>query len=165
MQPAGGGVPQTPGTPPPPQVCPVGQAALQVRVPPQPSPMVPQYCAPPDWQVSRMQPAGGGAPQIPASPPPPQLCPAGQVPQSMVLPQPSPTSPQYWPFGHWHITDMQPAIGGDPQTPGMRPATGADPQPPGMPPPPQLWPLGQPPQSRVLPQPSPTTPQYLPPAC
>src|SRR4051812_11806521 len=86
---------QTLATPPPPQVYPVGQAP-QVSVPPQPSPTDPQYWPPlAGLQVPLVQLAGGGVPQAPATPPPPQVWPVGQVvPQSSDWPQPSPITPQ-----------------------------------------------------------------------
>src|SRR5256885_5225257 len=97
-----------------------------------------------------MQPTGGGAPHTPTVPPPPQLGPAGHAPQSSLLPQLSPITPQYWAFICWHISGMQPAGAGAPH----RPVT---------PVPPQVCPVGQPAQSMVLPQPSPMSPQYCPP--
>src|SRR4051812_43988588 len=73
---------------------PIGQVSGHCCVPPQPLPMVPQYWPPPGG----LQPIGvqsdTGAPQTPATPPPPQVCGAVQVPQSRVAPQPSPMLPQ-----------------------------------------------------------------------
>jgi hypothetical protein len=147
VQPAPGA--QTFATPPPPHTWPVGQAA-QLRMPPQPSPMVPQYWPLTGAQVRGVQPAGV-APQTPGVPPPPQVWPAGQPAQSMVRPQPSPTSPQYLPVGCWQVSAVQ--------------FVGVEPHTPGIPPPPQVWPAGQPAQSRTRPQPSPMLPQYLPVGC
>src|SRR5438105_4811064 len=87
-QPAGGGAPQTPLTPPPPQVWPAGQAALQSRLPPQLLPTEP----PQNWTpalvqlVRATQPAGAGAPQTPATPPPPQVWPDGHAAVQLMLP-------------------------------------------------------------------------------
>jgi hypothetical protein len=47
----------------------------------------------------------------------------------------------------------------------MQPAGGLLPQTWGVPAPPQVWSPLQPPQSSDLPQPSPMTPQNLPPGC
>src|SRR5439155_268675 len=79
----------------PPQVKPGPQLAGQWRVPPQPSPMVPQ-CLPPlgASQVPAVQPEPLA--QTLAMPPPPHTSPVGQAPQSLVLPQPSPMTSQYW---------------------------------------------------------------------
>jgi hypothetical protein len=58
------GAPQTFLTPPPPHVSPAGQSP-QVRTPPQPSPIRPQYCPPTGLQVSGSH--RGGAGPLPAS--------------------------------------------------------------------------------------------------
>ncbi len=80
--------PQTPAIPPPPQVLAPVQAP-QSSEPPQPSPIAPQYCAPPPaLQVAGTQPATTQTPPL-------QVCPPGQAPQSTELPQPSPMVPQY----------------------------------------------------------------------
>ena len=61
----------------------------QSSVPPQPSPILPQYLPPPGIaQVSGMQFAGTQRPPL-------QILPAEHLPQSSPRPQPSPTLPQY----------------------------------------------------------------------
>jgi len=40
-------------------------------------------------------------------PPPPQVVPAGQPPQSCIFPQPSPIIPQYWPVGCMQLMAVQ----------------------------------------------------------
>src|SRR6185436_3356052 len=115
--------------------------------------MAPQYW---NWPPGGVQVMGvhmaGVEPQTLGMPPPPQVSPAlVQAPQSMLPPQLSPTRPQYCPLLWVHWVFMQP--------------TGIAPHTPGMPPPPQVVPVGQPPQSFIFPQPSPTMPQYLPVAC
>ena len=77
------------GSPPPPQVVPVGQAAPppQLTRPPQPSATAPQFC--PEGQVASGTQADD-PPQTLGVPPPPHVAGAVQVPQSMMLPQPSP---------------------------------------------------------------------------
>src|SRR4029077_49174 len=74
---------------PVPQAMPFVQAP-QLRTPPQPSPMVPQYCPPIGVQVAFTQ---VGSLQTFATPAP-QVPPFGQVMQSSVPPQPSPMMPQ-----------------------------------------------------------------------
>src|SRR5580765_2669208 len=64
--------------------------APQLRTPPQPSPMVPQYWPPIGVQVAFTQ---VGSLQTLATPAP-QVPPFGQVLQSSVPPQPSPIMPQ-----------------------------------------------------------------------
>jgi hypothetical protein len=88
-------------------------------------------------------------PQRLASPPPPQVWPAGQSPHISSPPQPSETGPQVAP-ALAHVRRTQAAA-----------ASPAPPAPhaPGLPPPPQLWPSGQAPQSSSPPQPSPAGPQ------
>ena len=73
--------------PVPPQVW--GASQLQLSVPPQPSPIVPQYLPPPlaMLQVSGTQLAATHSP-------PAQELPAGQSPHVSVPPQPLPMSPQ-----------------------------------------------------------------------
>src|SRR5262245_26639369 len=100
--------------------------------------MTPQYLPLGCEQATCQQPAPI-APQTPAVPPPPQVWPTGQPPQSRLWPQPSPIVPQYLPFGSMHATGVH------------APAFAA--QTPGMPLPPQVWPVGQPPQLMILPQP------------
>jgi hypothetical protein len=78
---------QTPGTPPAPQEDPAAQSP-HASVPPQPSPIVPQYCVVADLQVSGTQPAFTHTPAVQTSPVP-------QAPQSSFMPQPSPIVPQY----------------------------------------------------------------------
>src|SRR5580698_3803457 len=80
--------PQTPVMPPPPQVLAPLQAP-QSSEPPQPSPMAPQYWAPPAaLQVAGTQPATTQTPPL-------QVWPLGQAPQLTEPPQPSPIVPQY----------------------------------------------------------------------
>ena len=139
------GVPVPPGRKLEPQVSPPGQALPQSMVPPQPSPILPQYCPPPAGvQVSFLQP---GSPQTPGWVPPaapPQIAGAAQVPQSRVPPQPSPTTPQ---------NREPPAL----QVRGTQPAPATH-NPEAL----QIWGKSQPPQSMARPHPSPTRPQYLP---
>jgi hypothetical protein len=101
------GAPQTPGVPPPPQVVPAGHG--QVKVPPQPSPLVPQLV--PVHVVFGLQALASPDPQTPGVPAPPQVLPGGQG-QVNVPPHPSPLVPQLVPvhvvFGV-HV--------GEPQTP------------------------------------------------
>jgi hypothetical protein len=141
----GGGAPQTLATPPPQQLWLDGHAP-QVTLPPQPSPMVPQYWVLPLTQPWRTQPAGAGVPHTAATPPPPQLVPAGQEPQVKAPPQPSPIVPQYCALPLVQLVATQPAGGGVPHTPGIPPA-------------PQLVPAGQAPQVTAPPQPLPMVPQ------
>src|SRR5437868_1022136 len=103
---------------------------------PQPSPILPQYWPFGCWHATGVQFAPT-APQTPAVPPPPQVWAAEQAPQLTVLPQPSPMTPQYCPFACWQATGVQFAT--------TAPHTLA------VPPPPQVWPAGQTPQSMVLP--------------
>ena len=70
---------------PAPHVCPVGQVPPQLSTPPQPSGIVPQLRLP---QVTCV-----GQPHSCGVPPPPQLMPVVQLPQSMVPPQLSPMTP------------------------------------------------------------------------
>jgi hypothetical protein len=95
-------LPATPHTlarPPPPQVWPAGQVP-HIRSPPQPSATAPQL-APALAQVLRTHATAASVappdPHIPGRPPPPQLCPSGQLPQSSCPPQPSPAGPQLTP--------------------------------------------------------------------
>jgi hypothetical protein len=73
------------------QPCPLGHVP-QVRVPPQPSGMEPQFfpCA---TQLVGVQPHTFGVP------PPPQVCGGVHVPQLSVPPQPLDAVPQVWPAG------------------------------------------------------------------
>src|SRR5580765_1786167 len=85
------GTPMPPPGGAPPQV-PIGQVAGQFRVPPQPSPIVPQYWPPPvGLQVIFLQ---FGSPQTLGTFWPPQVAGAVQAPQSSERPQPSPIVPQ-----------------------------------------------------------------------
>src|SRR5579871_166138 len=77
---------------PVPQAIPFAQAP-QSCTPPQPSPIIPQYCPPVGVQLTFLQ---LGSVQMLATPPEPQATPPGQVPQSSVPPHPSPILPQYW---------------------------------------------------------------------
>jgi len=116
----------------PPQV-PIGQVVGQFSVPPQPSPIVPQYWPPPaSVQVIFLQ---LGSPQTLATPWPPQVAGAVQFPQSSDPPQPSPIMPQYREVPTLQVVGTQP---------GMRQMFDV-----------QTWPFGQAPQSSVRPQPSP----------
>jgi hypothetical protein len=119
--------------------------------PPQPSPTTPQYF-PFAWVhwVGVQTPESRAAPQTPGVPPPPQVWPPVQVPQSIDPPQPSPTTPQSFPFEVEQLVTVQ------------VPESRAAPHTLAMPAPPQLCPPVQPPQSCWPPQPSPTTPQYFP---
>ena len=144
------GAPHWLKTPPPPQVWGEGQPPVgsQLRRAPQPSPAGPQPM--PSWaQVLGTQLAA--PPHWLAMPPPPQVWGEGQPPggsQLRMAPQPSPVGPQAMPS--WA------------QVLGVH--AGA-PHCPSIPPPPQVWPPGQPPgglQSRVAPQPSPAGPQAMP---
>jgi hypothetical protein len=83
----------------------------------------------------------------------PQSCPAGQLPQSILPPQPLPTTPQYWPVANVQEVGVQ------------APESGAAPHTLEMPPPPQESGAVQLPQSSRRPQPSPIDPQYVPPTC
>ncbi len=76
-------------------------------------------------------------------PPPPQYVPVGQVPQSIVLPQPSPMMPQFA-FASAHVRGVHDVV------PHVF-----------VPPPPHVMPFGHVPQSRTTPssQPSPDLPQ------
>ncbi len=85
-----------------------------------------------------------------ATPPPPQVWGAVQVPQSTTLPQPGPPHPSLV------IPQSNPWAA---QVFGVHSGT---PQRLGRPPPPHCWHVGQPPQSRGPPQPSVTVPQSKP---
>src|SRR5262245_55921831 len=99
--PASTPLPHTEGFPAPPQI----SGAVQLphwRSPPQPSATGPQF-APASAQVRGVQ-RGASAPPSAAAPvphtlgpPPPQVWPVGQAPQSSRLPQPSATGPQFAP--------------------------------------------------------------------
>lgn len=113
-----------------------GQGVLQSRLPPQPSPMVPQYWPPFDAvHVPGVQLAGTQT--LLAL----QTWPDGQAPQGRLPPQPSPTVPQNW----------LPAL---PQVSGTQPAATQTLLV-------QLWPVGQSGQVSPCPQPSPMVPQKL----
>src|SRR5208283_5259759 len=128
-----------------PQVMPAGQVAGQLSVPPQPSPMLPQYCCGPlaSLQVTCTQ---LGPPMHTLLLPHAQPLPAAEqsVLHTNELPQPSPMVPQYWP----------PEAGVQ--------VTGTQVEPPLH----RLFWQVQPalvhvvPQSSELPQPSPMVPQY-----
>ncbi len=133
---------QTPGVPPPPQDWPAGQLPQPPAIKlPQPSPAGPQdrCCA---AQVCGTQAPESGAPQVPGLPPPPQVCPLGQLPQppAIKLPQPSPAGP------HERCCSAQ--------VRGTHTPPSGVPQTPGVPPPPHVSPVGHEPQSSALPQPS-----------
>src|SRR5262245_24986032 len=75
-----------------PHVIPPGHAVGRSRVPPQPSPMRPQYWPPPaGMHVIFTQ---LGSPHTPATPRPPHVAGAVHAPQSSIPPQPSPIVPQ-----------------------------------------------------------------------
>src|SRR5262245_30966983 len=76
--------------------------------------------------------------------------PLSQAPQSMLPPQLSPTTPQYWPPIGLQLSRLVQLAAGVPQTPAMLA-------------PPQVMGALQPWQSSVPPQPSPILPQYWPP--
>ena len=127
---------QTLAVPPAPQVMPLVQLP-QLSTPPQPLPIVPQYCPPIGVQVTGVQ---LGSTQRLATPPDPQAMPPGQLPQSSVPPQPSPIFPQYSvPVAGLQVSGTQP---GEAQIPELH------------------WLLDeQLPQVSVRPQPSPMLPQ------
>ena len=75
--------------------------------------------------------------------------PLSQAPQSIVLPQLSPTTPQYWPPIGLQLRRLVQLVSGVPHAPGTYA--------------PQVWGALQPWQSREAPQPSPILPQYWPP--
>src|SRR5450432_759419 len=130
---------QTLGVPSPPQVAPPAQFP-QSRLPPHPSPILPQYSPPALLQVSGTQPLAMQMPVLQDWVPP-------QPPQSMADPQPLPTLPQYCPPGCVQARVAQL------ESPTHRPAL-------------QVQPPGQAPQSSVWsPQPLPMVPQYCPPGC
>src|SRR5262245_53348021 len=139
-------VPHTPGVPPPPQVSPAGQAP-QSRVPPQPSPTIPQYLPPGGVQVTAWH-IPPPVPQTLATPPPPQVSVPERPPQSIRRPQPSPIMPQYLPPSCWQATGMQ-LVGSGAHTLAVTA--------------PHVCPPGHAPQSRTRPQPSPTRPHSCPP--
>ena len=69
----------------------------QSMVPPQSSPMTPQYWPPIGLQLTRFVQLPAARRTRPAMPAPPQVRGAVQPPQSSVPPQPSPIMPQYLP--------------------------------------------------------------------
>ncbi len=113
--------------------------------------MVPQNFQPCSLQVLGWQVPGSGAHTPGVLPGPPQTEPAAQPPQSSRPPQPSPTLPQRFPPACSHVSFWQLESGGGPHTFATRP--------------PHTWPSAQPPHSKLPPQPLPTRPQNLPPAC
>src|SRR5262249_55665682 len=88
-----------------------------------------------------------------AMPSMPQSCPAGQLPQSTLPPQPLPTVPQYWPVACVQTVGVQ------------TPESSDAPHTFEMPPAPHVHGEAQAPQSRKRPQPSPLAPQSGPPTC
>src|SRR6266700_6733667 len=86
-QPCGCVAPHTPGVFPPGSG---GQLMPQSSEPPQPSPIVPQYCPPPFGAVQLPFVQLVGTHTLFGL----QVCPAGQSPQGSVPPQPSPTVSQ-----------------------------------------------------------------------
>jgi hypothetical protein len=109
----------------------------------------------PDVQVGICAQSGQGALHTPGVRAP-QVCPFGQVPQSIDAPQPSPMEPQYW----VPSASVQLSFVGQVAPP---------PQMFAAPLPPQVQPVPRAeqsvPQSCVPPQPFAMTPQYLPPDC
>lgn len=87
---------------------------------------------------------GPEVPHWPATPPPPQVSGATQVPHCKRLPQPSPAGPQ--PI--FSAAQLE--------------ATHGEPHTPGVPPPPQVSFVGHVPHSSSPPQPSPAGPQLNP---
>src|SRR5664280_2517944 len=81
--------------PPPPQTPAFGQVP-QSSVPPQPSPIEPQYRPPTVSQVRGTHPALAHTRFV-------QVSPAAQPPQSMASPQPSPMLPQNFVVPAWHV--------------------------------------------------------------
>src|SRR5262245_18932669 len=75
-------------------------------LPPQPSPMAPQYCPPIDLHGSGTQ--AGSRQTLGSTPGPPQVPAFGQTPQSRDPPQPSPIIPQYLPPTKAQVSGMQP---------------------------------------------------------
>jgi hypothetical protein len=114
--------------------------------PPQPSPTVPQYCPPPaGLQVALVQLVWAHTLAMPAVP---HSLPVGHAPQSSDPPQPLPITPQYRPLERTQLVGFL-----------QVPESVAAPQTLGMPPPPQVRPSVQSPQSSCRPQPSPILPQ------
>lgn len=128
------------GVPPPPHVWPLGHAP-QSTVPLQPSLWLPQVALAAAHAAEVLAGWHVGAPHSYGTPPPAQVAPPEQVPQSMKPPQPSSTVP------HAAFTALQ--VAGTqveaPHTLGVWLA-------------PQIWPCGQPPQLYVSLQPLLTTP-------
>ena len=123
---------------------PFGQAVPQSSVPPQPSPMTPQYWPPPaGMQVIGLQP---GSPQTPGDAA--ARAGRGRLAAAAVEmpPQPSPIVPQKRDAPALQVSGTQLDATHRPE-------------------PLQVWPAAQPPQSSARPQPSPTLPQYLPDTC
>ena len=95
-------------TPPPPQVWPEGQVPQLGVSPPQPSPTTPQVA--PAWrQVRGVHDPLPLPPHVNSAPPPPQVAGGVHVPQSITLPQPSPTGPHVA-FWDAHVDRPQPAL-------------------------------------------------------
>src|ERR1700690_251764 len=130
------------GTPPPPHAIPLGHAIPQSRAPPQPSPIIPQYWAPPaPTHVPFVQLAGAHTWSMP---PPPHVPPFGHAPHGRLPPQPPPMVP---PNGLPPLPQVSRAQPDFTQTPLVHAA-----------------PVGQLPQSSAWPQLSPTFPQnWVPP--
>src|SRR5207237_1295558 len=101
---------QTSGRPAPPQDKPPGHAPQSMR-PPQPLPTMPQYW-PFAWtQLGGVQaPESGAKPHTLSMPAPPHVCAPGHEPQSILPPQPSPTTPQYWPLACMQLCGVQPMM-------------------------------------------------------
>ena len=128
-----------------PHVMPFAHVDGQSRTPPQPLPILPQYCCVPAALLQLTWVAQCVAPQTPAMPPPPQGSPVGHAGQSSAPPQPSPMTPQNVLPPSSHVIGRQ--LGGT-QTP-LRHSSSSD---------------EHAPQSSERPQPSPIVPQKLAPA-
>jgi hypothetical protein len=124
--------PQTPETPPPPQVS-GGRQVPHWIVVPQPPGAEPQVTPSAEHVV-------GVQPQLPGVPPPPQVSGGKQSPQLSAVPQPSDTVPQFLPSPA-HVFGVH----------GLSPHTFG-------PPPPQNCESGQTPHESVPPQPSGASP-------
>ena len=105
-------LPQTLGSPAPPQVAPPGHSPHSSE-PPQPSPTRPHRRPPICSQAIGLQFGSRGAPHRFFTPPPPQVRPIGQsAPHSIVPRQPSPILPQYLPPGGVQLSFWQVPLSG-----------------------------------------------------
>ncbi len=104
------------GIPPPPHVQPTGAHAPQLlelhtpqsRVPPQPSPIGPQFA----FCAAQFVGTHGGRPHREGVPPPPHVSGGMHMPQSIAPPQPSPAGPQFTPAAA-HVVHRRRARRGD----------------------------------------------------